>query len=119
VEDKIVALRKDLARQGLDAGPHTIAWLASSSDPVPSVATIWRVLRGRGLITPQPQKRPRSSCTRFCADLPNERWQMDITYWQLADGTAAEIRNILDDHSRFLVASAARLAYRAAGVVTA
>jgi transposase len=67
VEDQIVALRKDLAGQGLDAGPHTIAWhLAGRGDPVPSVATIWRVLRRRGLITPQPQKRPRSSYTRFC-----------------------------------------------------
>jgi transposase InsO family protein len=119
VEDQIVALRKDLAGQGLDAGPHTIAWhLAGRGDPVPSVATIWRVLRRRGLITPQPQKRPRSSYTRFCADLPNERWQMDITHWQLADGASAEILNIIDDHSRFLIASAARRAYRAADVVT-
>jgi hypothetical protein len=91
VEDQIVALRKDLAGQGLDAGPHTIAWhLAGRGDPVPSVATIWRVLRRRGLITPQPQKRPRSSYTRFCADLPNERWQMDITHWQLAGGASAD-----------------------------
>jgi transposase InsO family protein len=119
VEDQIVALRKDLAGQGLDAGPHTIAWhLAGRGDPVPSVATIWRVLRRRGLITPQPQKRPRSSYTRFCADLPNERWQMDITHWQLAGGASAEILNIIDDHSRFLIASAARRAYRAADVVT-
>jgi transposase InsO family protein len=118
-EDKIVALRKDLAGQGLDAGPHTIAWhLAGSGDPVPSVATIWRVLRRRGLITPQPQKRPRSSYTRFCADLPNERWQMDITHWQLAGGAAVEILNIIDDHSRFLIASTARHTYRAADVVT-
>jgi transposase InsO family protein len=120
VQDKIVALRKDLARQGLDAGPHTIAWhLAGGGGPVPSVATIWRVLRRRGLITPQPQKRPRSSCTRFCAELPDERWQMDITHWQLADASTAEILNIIDDHSRFLIASAARRAYRAADVVTA
>lgn len=119
VQDKIVALRKDLARQGLDAGPHTIAWhLAGSGGPVPSAATIWRVLRRRGLITAQPQKRPRSSYTRFCAELPNERWQMDITHWQLADGSTAEILNIIDDHSRFLIASAARRAYRAADVVT-
>ena len=119
VEDQIVALRKDLAGQGLDAGPHTIAWhLARCGDPVPSVATIWRVLRRRGLITPQPQKRPRSSYTRFCADLPNERWQMDITHWQLTGGARAEILNIIDDHSRFLIASAARRAYRAADVVT-
>jgi transposase InsO family protein len=119
VEDQIVALRKDLAGQGLDAGPHTIAWhLAASCGQVPSVAAIWRVLRRRGLITPQPQKRPRSSCTRFCAGLPNERWQMDITHWQLAGGASAGILNIIDDHSRFLIASAARRAYRAADVVT-
>jgi transposase InsO family protein len=119
VEDEIVALRKDLAGQGLDAGPQTIAWhLAQRRDQVPSVATIWRVLSRRGLITPQPQKRPRSSYIRFSADLPNERWQMDITHWQLADGTSVEILNIIDDHSRLLIASAARHVYKAGDVVT-
>jgi integrase-like protein len=43
---------------------------------------------------------------------------MDITHWQLAGGASAEILNIIDDHSRFLIASAARRAYRAADVVT-
>jgi transposase InsO family protein len=119
MEDQIVALRKDLAGQGLDAGPHTIAWhLAQQHEQVPSVATIWRVLSRRGLITPQPQKRPRSSYARFAADLPNERWQMDITHWQLAGGVGVEILNILDDHSRFLIASAARPVYKAGDVVT-
>ena len=55
VEDEIVVLRKELAGQGLDAGPQTIAWhLAQRRDQVPSAATIWRVLSRRGLITPQP-----------------------------------------------------------------
>jgi transposase len=118
-EDEIVALRKELAGQGLDAGPQTIAWhLAQRRDQVPSVATVWRVLRRRGLITPQPQKRPRSSYLRFSADLPSERWQMDITHWQLAGGASIEILNILDDHSRFLIASAARPVYKAGDVVT-
>lgn len=119
MEDQIVALRKDLAGQGLDAGPQTIAWhLAQRGDQVPSAATIWRVLSRRGLITPQPQKRPRSSYVRFCADLPNERWQMDITHWQLAGGDGVEILNVLDDHSRFLIASVARRVYKATDVVT-
>jgi transposase InsO family protein len=119
-EDEIVALRKELAGQGLDAGPQTIAWhLAQRRDRVPSAATIWRVLSRRGLITPQPQKRPRSSYVRFCADLPNERWQMDITHWRLAGGASVEILNIIDDHSRFLIASAARQVYKAGDVVTA
>ena len=40
--------------------------------------------------------------------MPNERWQADITHWRLADGTEVEILNVIDDHSRLLVASDAR-----------
>jgi Xaa-Pro aminopeptidase len=55
------------------------------------VATIWRILKRHGLITPQPQKQPKSSFIRFEADLPNEMWQGDFTHWQLADGVGVEI----------------------------
>ena len=107
VEDQIVALRKSLADQGLDAGAHTIHYHLSRRRhrAVPSVATIWRVLSRRGFIVPQPQKRPRSSWRRFQAELPNECWQADTTHWVLADGTDVEILNVLDDHSRLLAAS--------------
>jgi transposase InsO family protein len=40
--------------------------------------------------------------------MPNERWQADVTHWQLADGTGVEIHNILDDHSRLNLAAQAR-----------
>jgi transposase InsO family protein len=80
---------------------------------VPSVSTIWRVLRRRGFVTPQPHKRPRSSWIRFEATLPNECWQSDVTHWRLADGTEVEVVNFLDDHSRLAVAS------RVLGVATA
>jgi transposase InsO family protein len=72
------------------------------------VATIWRILTRRGFVTPQPQKRPRSSWHRFTAEQPNQRWQADTTHWHLADGTEVEILNILDDHSRLALASTAR-----------
>ena len=72
------------------------------------MSTIWRVLSRRGFITPQPRKRPRSAGTRFEACQPNQRWQADITHWQLADGTGVEILNIEDDHSRLDLASDAR-----------
>ena len=91
-EDAIIRLRKELSKQGLDAGAETIAaHLArcepvESSRPVPAVSTIWRILSRRGFVTPQPQKRPRSSWRTFCAEQPNERWQADITHWQLAGG---------------------------------
>jgi transposase InsO family protein len=65
------------------------------------------VLRRRGFVTPQPHKRPRSSWTRFEAQLPNECWQSDVTHWVLADGTGVEIVNFIDDHSRLAVASRA------------
>src|SRR5689334_10918111 len=45
VEDAIVALRKQLADEGLDAGPATIQWhLGRGPMAAPSEATIWRVL---------------------------------------------------------------------------
>jgi transposase InsO family protein len=118
VEEEIVELRKALADEGLDAGAHTIAYhLSKRHGTTPSVATIWRILSRRGFVTPQPQKRPRSSFVRFEAEMPNERWQADITHWKLAGGAEVEILNVIDDHSRFLVASHARAITKAADVV--
>ncbi len=111
VEDKIVRLRKTLAKKGYDAGAATIAGHLAR-DPavtkVPAVSTIWRILSRRGFITPQPQKRPRSSWKRFEAQQPNELWQADVTRWRLADHTEVEILDIIDDHSRLAIASTAR-----------
>jgi len=118
VEDEIVTLRKQLLDDGLDAGAVTIAaHLSRRHDTAPSNATIWRILVRRGFVTPQPQKRPRSSLIRFQADQPNERWQADITHWHLADGTDVEICNIVDDHSRLAVAAHALRVFKAADVV--
>ena len=110
LEDQIVRLRKTLTKKGVDAGAETIAaHLQMAGDsPVPAVSTIWRILCRRGFVVAQPQKRPRSSWKRFCADQPNERWQADLTHWRLADGGEVEILNILDDHSRVCLASVAR-----------
>jgi transposase InsO family protein len=74
-------------------------------------------LSRRGFVTPQPHKRPRSSYVRFEADMPNERWQADVTHWKLADGIQVEVLNVLDDHARFLVATHARTTTKAADVV--
>jgi transposase InsO family protein len=118
LEDEIIELRKSLAEEGLDAGAHTIAFhLLERHGTAPAPSTIWRILTLRGFVTPQPQKRPRCSFIRFEAEMPNERWQADITHWALADGTGVEILNIIDDHSRLLVASDARLRTKGADVV--
>ena len=81
----VVRLRGELEGQGHDAGAETIAYhLAQQGIEIPSVSTIWRILRREGLVSPAPQKRPRCSLIRFQAELPNEMWQADITCWQLA-----------------------------------
>jgi transposase len=106
LEDAIIELRKELSDLGLDAGAQTIHYhLSQTHTQVPSVSTIWRVLRRRGFVVPEPHKRPRSSWIRFESQLPNECWQSDVTHWRLADGTEVEIVNFIDDHSRLAVAS--------------
>lgn len=100
--DLIVRLRKDLAGQGLDAGPHTIAWHLEHHHQVRvSAATVSRYLTARGLVTAEPSKRPKSSYIRFQAAMPNQCWQSDFTHYPLADGTGTEILSWLDDHARY------------------
>jgi transposase InsO family protein len=46
-------------------------------------------------------------------------WQADITHWQLAGQRHVEILNMLDDHSRLLIASRAQPTTKASDVVVA
>jgi transposase len=98
----IVRLRKELAGQGLDAGPQTIARHLEQHHQVKvSPATVSRCLSRNGLVIPDPSKRPKSSCIRFAAEMPNECWQSDFTHYPLVNGTDTEILTWLDDHSRY------------------
>lgn len=107
VEDEVVRLRKELADNGADHGADSIRWRllrdgVMPAEQVPSRTTIWRILVRRGLVVPEPRKRPKSSQRRFTYERPNECWQSDYTLWQLADGTGVSIAGTLDDHSRYL-----------------
>ncbi len=98
----ITRIRKELAGQGLDAGPQTIAWhLEQHHQLRVSPATVSRYLARQGLVTPDPSKRPKSSYIRFAAEMPNECWQSDFTHYPLAGGTDTEVLTWLDDHSRY------------------
>lgn len=66
-----------------------------------SAATISRYLTRAGLVTTDPAKRPKSSCIRFAAELPNDCWQSDFIHWQLADEQETDVLTWLDDHSRY------------------
>lgn len=115
----ILALRTELAGKGLDHGAQTIAWhLRHHHGITVAVSTIHRHLTAAGLITPTPQKRPKSSYIRFAADQPNERWQADFTHWWLVDGTHVEILDFIDDHARYALSVTAHHRITGAIVLT-
>ncbi len=102
-ENAIVRLRKELRP---DCGAQSIAYqLQRRGHIAPSVATIHRVLVRRGMVTPQPHKRPKIAWQRFEWPRPNDAWQIDATRWALSDGRTVWIMDILDDYSRALVAA--------------
>jgi transposase InsO family protein len=103
LENEIVRLRKDLV---IDNGAQAIAYhLANAGLHVPAVSTIHRVLVARGLVIPQPEKRPHSATRRFEWPRANDAWQIDATCWALANGKEIWVMDVLDDHSRVLVAA--------------
>jgi transposase InsO family protein len=103
----IVRIRTQLTGAGLDAGPETIAWhLQHHHGRRVSRSTISRHLLAAGMVTPQPNKRPKSSYIRFEAAMPNETWQSDFTHHRLTrpdgrPGTDVEIITWLDDCTRY------------------
>jgi transposase InsO family protein len=108
VEDAVVRWRKTLAEDGLDNGAVTIGYhLRRESGHAPATSTINAILVRRGLVVAAPQKRPKSATKRFVFPRPNDCWQIDGTWWRLRDGGKAIILQVLDDHSRKIVASLA------------
>ena len=100
---RILHLRDALTYAGLDAGAESIhARLQRAGCPHQPLHDLAHPSRPRH-VTPQPQKRPRSSIIRFEAAQPNETWQSDFAHWLLADRTDTEIISWLDDHSRYLL----------------
>src|SRR5919106_6918832 len=80
-------------------------WPTTTASPCPGPP--WPGTRtGRGLVVPEPKKRPKSSYVRFQAEQPNGCWQADFTHYRLTrpdgrPGSDTEILSWLDDHSRF------------------
>jgi transposase InsO family protein len=113
VEDAVAVLRKRLSQAGHDHGASTIQWHLGRDDrfkgKVPSVITVHRILVRRGFVTPQPEKRPKSSWRRYEAPAPNEWWQMDAMDWFTLSGMGS-VFNVLDDHSRVVCRSRAAAA---------
>ncbi len=119
LEDLAVRVRKQLGDDGWDCGPLSVASeMRRLGVTPPSAATLARIFVRRGMVIPSPNKRPRSSWRRFVFLAPNACWQIDATDWQLLDGRTVAIFQVLDDHSRRLLASLAATGETSEGAVS-
>jgi transposase InsO family protein len=112
-----VQIRLKLGDQGCYDGPWSVlAEWPDTGPPKPSESTLSRLFRARGLVVPQPQKRPRSAVRRYQREKPNELWCSDGFEWRLADGTTACVLQLLDDCSRFDLGSIAAVSENSADI---
>jgi putative transposase len=113
VKEQAVAVRAALEASGLDHGPISVHDKMRSmgldrldgAGPVPSVASLARIFREAGVARLEPKKKPRSAWRRFVYPAPNACWQLDATEYVLTAGRTCVIFQLIDDHSRYAVAS--------------
>lgn len=107
VKDQALQVRAALEASGLDHGPISVhdKMAAMGLAQVPSVASLARIFRVAGVARVEPKKKPRSAWRRFVYPAPNACWQLDGTEYVLTGGRKCVILQLIDDHSRYAVAS--------------
>jgi putative transposase len=107
VKAQAVAVRAALEASGLDHGPISVheKMQAMGLEQVPSTASLARIFREAGVARLEPRKRPRSAWRRFVYPAPNACWQLDATEYVLSGGRTCVIFQLIDDHSRYALAS--------------
>jgi putative transposase len=107
VKAQAVAVRAALEASGLDHGPISVheKMQAMGLEQVPSTASLARVFREAGVARLEPKKKPRSAWRRFVYPAPNACWQLDATEYVLSGGRRCVIFQLIDDHSRYALAS--------------
>ena len=107
VKEQAVQVRAALEASGLDHGPISVhdKMHAMGLAPVPSTASLARIFRETGVARLEPKKKPRSAWRRFVYPAPNACWQLDATGYVLTGGRKCVIFQLIDDHSRYAVAS--------------
>jgi putative transposase len=107
VKDEALQVRAALEASGLDHGPISVhdKMAAMGLPQVPSTASLARIFRAAGVARLEPKKKPRSAWRRFVYPAPNACWQLDATEYVLTRGRTCVIFQLIDDHSRYAVAS--------------
>ena len=114
-----MSIRGRLVKEGKDAGPISVAnEMRKTGVEPPSRATLARILARRGLVDPQPQKKPRAAFQRFEYPDPNGCWQLDGFDYTLDNGQKWCVLQVEDDHSRFILASLVAPAETTAAAIT-
>ena len=106
VKKQAVGVRAALESSGLDHGPISVhdKMVALGMD-APSIAALARIFRETGVARAEPRKKPRAAYRRFVYPAPNACWQLDATEYVLVGGRKCVIFQLIDDHSRYAVAS--------------
>lgn len=103
LEEAIVSLRERYPAWGARK-LRVLLQREALQDTVPSIATIARILRRRGLSRSRELDIAPRSVVRFEHSLPNALWQMDLKSGiQLSDRRKVFPVGLIDDHSRFLL----------------
>jgi transposase InsO family protein len=107
VKQQAIGVRAALESSGLDCGPLSVhdKMRSLGMEPVPSVASLARIFREAGVARAEPKKKPRAAWRRFVYPAPNACWQLDATEYVLTGGRKCVIFQLIDDHSRYAVAS--------------
>jgi transposase InsO family protein len=107
VRRQAIGVRAALEQSGLDCGPVSVhdKMRAMGLEVVPSVASLARIFREAGVARLEPRKKPRAAWRRFVYPAPNACWQLDATEYVLTRGRKCVIFQLIDDHSRYAVAS--------------
>lgn len=103
LEIRICKMRKDHPRWG---ARRIHAELGRAGLTPPAVSTIHQALVRNHLVALQPPRRPKA-LKRFEREVSNDLWQIDATEVRLADQRKAWVMDMLDDHSRYLLAAIA------------
>jgi transposase InsO family protein len=119
VEARVCELRRAHPKWGAQRIVHELMRRPVVAEPVPSRATVHRILVRHGLVVARAQRKKRSDYVRWQRPAAMQLWQLDIVYGpRLVDTTTGEVREArivtgVDDHSRYCVI--ARVVERATG----
>jgi transposase InsO family protein len=103
LEIEICRLRKDHPGWG---ARRISAELTRAGVAPPAVSTIHKALVRNHLVAMQPPRRPKA-LRRFERELSSDLWQIDATQVRLVSRHKAWVMDMIDDHSRYLLAALA------------